>query len=107
MRSSFRDTDADGRISFYDLNNSANRDGYIDAGDLLNPTSAGGWEDAVNGRGNANDRYVDDIIGWDFAEGDNGLPRISQSETRRHAPHCSRKIASPREISAPADDPLP
>jgi subtilisin family serine protease len=79
VRSRLRDTDADGRITFYDLNNSANRslltdvnrNGYIDAGDLLSPTSAGGWEDGVNGRSNANDRYTDDIVGWDFAEGDN------------------------------------
>jgi subtilisin family serine protease len=79
IRSRLRDTDADGRISFYDLNHSANRplmtdvnrNGYIDAGDLLSPASAGGWEDRVNGRGNANDRYTDDIVGWDFAEGDN------------------------------------
>ena len=79
VRSTLRDTDADGRISFYDLNNSANRphltdvnrNGYIDAGDLLSPASAGGWEDGVNGRSNANDVYTDDIVGWDFAENDN------------------------------------
>src|SRR5207237_4793247 len=74
-----RDTDGDGRITFYDLNNAANRpkmtdvnrNGYIDARDLLNPTSVGGWEDGVNGRSNANDVYTDDIVGWDFAENDN------------------------------------
>ena len=79
VRSTLRDTDADGRISFYDLNNSANRgrmtdvnrNGFIDAGDLLSPVSQGGWEDGVNGRSNANDVYTDDIIGWDFAENDN------------------------------------
>jgi subtilisin family serine protease len=78
-RTRLRDSDGDGRISFYDLNNSANRsimtdvnrNGYIDAGDLLSSTSVGGWEDGSNGRSNANDRYVDDIIGWDFAENDN------------------------------------
>ena len=74
-----RDTDGDGRISFYDLNASVNRvlmtdvnrNGYIDAGDLLSPTGVGGWEDGVNGRNNANDAYTDDVIGWDFAENDN------------------------------------
>src|SRR5205823_1247991 len=79
VRSSLRDTDGDGRITFYDLNNAANRplmtdvshNGYIDAGDLLEPTSLGGWEDGVNGRSNANDVYTDDIVGWDFAENDN------------------------------------
>jgi serine protease len=78
-RTRLRDTDGDGRISFYDLNNTANRsvmtdvnrNGYIDAGDLLSPTSVGGWEDGANGRSNANDRYTDDIVGWDFAENDN------------------------------------
>ena len=79
LRPGLRDTDNDGRISFYDLNNPVNRplvtdvnhNGYIDGGDLLNPVSVGGWEDNQNGRSNPNDRYVDDIIGWDFAEGDN------------------------------------
>ena len=78
-RTRLRDTDADGRITFYDLNSAANRpvmtdanrNGYIDAGDLLRPTTAGGWEDGVNGRSNVNDRYTDDLVGWDFAENDN------------------------------------
>ena len=79
VRPTLADTDADGRISFYDLNHPANRpsltdangNGSIDAGDLLRPLAAGGWADGVNGRGNPNDRYVDDIVGWDFADGDN------------------------------------
>jgi subtilisin family serine protease len=79
VRRGLRDVDRDGRISFFDLNNSANRplmtdvnrNGYIDGGDLLSPRSAGGWEDGINGRNNSNDVYIDDIIGWDFAEGDN------------------------------------
>jgi subtilisin family serine protease len=79
VRSRLIDTDADGRISFYDLNApvnrsvtlDGNRNGYIDAGDLLRPASQGGWEDGVNGKSNANDAYTDDIVGWDFAENDN------------------------------------
>jgi subtilisin family serine protease len=79
VKSKLRDTDGDGRISFYDLNSAtnkplmkdANRNGYIDAGDLLRPVSQGGWEDGINGRNNANDVYTDDIVGWDFAENDN------------------------------------
>lgn len=79
IRTALRDADGDGRISFYDLNDAGNRalvadangNGYVDAGDLLRPAGAGGWEDGVNGRSNGKDRYVDDIIGWDFADGDN------------------------------------
>ena len=73
VRSKLRDLDADGRITFYDLNRprnlsamtDVNGNGYIDGGDLLHPLSAGGWEDGVNGRSNANDVYTDDIIGWE------------------------------------------
>jgi subtilisin family serine protease len=73
------DTDGDGRITFYDLNdpanapltNDANGNGYIDAGDLLRPVDEGGWEDGVNGRSGPADVYTDDIVGWDFAEDDN------------------------------------
>lgn len=79
VRSKLIDADSDGVISFYDLNvvpnrasmTDVNRNGFIDAGDLLNPVTKGGWSDGINGKSNANDRYVDDIIGWDFAENDN------------------------------------
>ncbi len=79
IKSKIKDADKDHRITFYDLNRSQNRgvttdvnkNGYIDAGDLLAPLSKGGWEDGVNGKSNANDKYTDDIIGWDFAENDN------------------------------------
>lgn len=76
------DTDGDGIISFYDLNNAANAaytadvngNGRIDGGDLLTPWRAdfsGGWEDGRNGKSNKNDRYMDDIVGWDFGDNDN------------------------------------
>ncbi|WP_428940300.1 S8 family peptidase [Fontivita pretiosa] len=79
LKGRLRDVDRDGVISFYDLNSrfnsryvrDLNHNGYIDAGDLLTSTKRGGWEDGVNGQSNVNDRYIDDIIGWDFAEGDN------------------------------------
>jgi subtilisin family serine protease len=101
LRSRLRDADADGRITFYDLNNSANRslmtdvnrNGYIDAGDLLSPASAGGWEDAVNGRSNASDRYVDDIVGWAFAEGDND-PFDDGSANGGHGTHTAGIIGA-------------
>jgi subtilisin family serine protease len=100
-RTRLRDTDGDGRISFYDLNSSANRpvmtdvnrNGYIDAGDLLSPTSQGGWEDGANGRSNANDRYVDDIIGWDFAENDND-PFDDGSSNGGHGTHTAGIIGA-------------
>ena len=79
VHSRIHDTDHDGRVSFYDLNDPANagvvtdnnRNGYIDAGDLLRPVNQGGWEDGINGKNNPNDVYTDDIVGWDFAQNDN------------------------------------
>jgi len=74
-----RDTDADGLITFWDLNTrdangspinasfarDVNRNGYIDAGDLLNDPR---WEDGSDREHNG---YVDDLIGWDFVNNDN------------------------------------
>jgi subtilisin family serine protease len=74
-----RDTDKDGLITFWDLNarsggrlvngdfaSDVNANGYIDAGDLLNDPR---WENGVDdGAGNG---FVDDLIGWDFANDDN------------------------------------
>jgi serine protease len=79
------DTDSDGIITFVDLNASANagkfgvndlnKNGYIDASDLLAPYKAdgtGGWADKVNGATwTGETAYVDDIVGWDFANNDN------------------------------------
>lgn len=76
IASALTDTDADGLITFYDLNQSINigpgkitdlnANGYIDAGDLLTNTS--GWE---NGGDNGGNGYIDDLIGWDFVNNDN------------------------------------
>ena len=71
-----KDVDGDGRISMVDLNTKANKkylkdtnaNGYIDAGDLLQSMKRLGFEDGVDSDNNG---YVDDIVGWDFAEGDN------------------------------------
>ena len=74
-----RDTDRDGLITFWDLNarqnnggliNGAfvrdiNANGYVDAGDLLNDSR---WENGVDNGGNG---FTDDLIGWDFVNGDN------------------------------------
>ncbi|MEX2138256.1 MAG: S8 family serine peptidase [Pirellulales bacterium] len=73
LRASLTDTDADGIITFRDLNdlvNTAlvsdlNANGYIDGGDLLlDPRWATGIDDEGNG-------MLDDLVGWDFLNGDN------------------------------------
>lgn len=79
------DTDGDGIITFVDLNakanahifgvNDLNKNGYIDAKDLLakyKKNGKGGWEDGINGPTWVGETaYVDDIVGWDFANRDN------------------------------------
>lgn len=68
-----QDIDADGLITFRDLNNIANasfvsdvnKNGRIDAGDLLNDAR---WENGIDEDGNG---YRDDLIGWDFVNNDN------------------------------------
>src|SRR5262249_48914857 len=64
------DTDGDGLITFWDLNEPANQgpgkiadlngNGYIDGGDILKPQSQGGW---ANGIDEGHNGYVDDLIG--------------------------------------------
>jgi subtilisin family serine protease len=81
IRSTLVDTDGDGLITFWDLNDPANagkvadnnHNGYIDAGDILRPISQGGWEDGIDGNGTPGSAngFVDDIIGWDFYNNDN------------------------------------
>src|SRR5262245_7023267 len=78
VRSRLTDTDGDGRITFYDLNNPVNEgpgkvtdlnaNGRIDAGDILPITASGGWSDGVDEGFNG---YRDDLIGWDFLNNDN------------------------------------
>ena len=68
LGSSLSDTDADGLITYRDLNDLANASyvsdlnatGYIDAGDLINDPT---WADGADTDGNG---YVDDISGYDF-----------------------------------------
>src|SRR4030095_9231308 len=92
VRPGLRDVDRDGKISFWDLNHvqnagrlgaaDVNANGYFDgraggapaARHVLRPARAaggGGWADGVNGINNPHDKYVDDVIGWDFADNDN------------------------------------
>jgi len=73
LRVRLKDIDTDGLITFRDLNNSSNasfvrdynRNGRIDAGDLLSDSR---WENRVDEDGNG---YRDDLIGWDFVSNDN------------------------------------
>lgn len=73
LKSALSDTDGDQQITFRDLNTAANSawvkdlngNGYIDAGDLLADSR---WADGIDSDGNA---YLDDLIGWDFANNDN------------------------------------
>jgi subtilisin family serine protease len=75
VKKTLKDADGDGVISFYDLNASANSgrvkdvdgNGRIDAADVLTRAKYGGWADGVDSGANG---YVDDIIGWDFANND-------------------------------------
>jgi len=68
-----KDVNQDGLITFGDLNATANRafvtdknlSGYIDASDLLSDSR---WADGIDGGGNG---YIDDLVGWDFANNDN------------------------------------
>jgi subtilisin family serine protease len=73
LRVRLKDIDTDGLITFRDLNNSSNasfvrdynRNGRIDAGDLLSDSR---WENRIDEDGNG---YRDDLIGWDFLNNDN------------------------------------
>jgi subtilisin family serine protease len=67
------DTDGDRVFTFRDLNQAVNGglvsdlngNGRIDGGDLLRDTR---WANGIDEAGNG---YVDDLIGWDFANNDN------------------------------------
>ena len=73
FRARLNDIDTDGLITFRDLNGAANasyvmdynRNGRIDAGDLLSDAR---WENRADEDGTG---YTDDLIGWDFVNNDN------------------------------------
>ena len=93
------DSDSDGLITFWDLNDSRNwsgtnnitlhlndynTNGYIDAGDLLNNSS--GWANSEDNDGNG---YIDDLIGWDFVENDN-----DPMDANGHGTHAAGTIGA-------------
>lgn len=91
MRGSLVDSDADGRISFRDLNAPANASfvsdlngtSYIDAGDLLQDAR---WENGIDEDGNGR---TDDLIGWDFRSNDN-----DPFDTHGHGTHVAGIIGA-------------
>ncbi len=84
------DVDGDGLYTFWDLNDplnagqvvDGNNNGYIDGGDLLHNTT--GWEDNSDADNNG---YIDDLVGWDFANNDN-----SPFDDNDHGTHVSGTI---------------
>jgi subtilisin family serine protease len=96
VRASLQDTDADGLITFWDLNEAVNQGpgkitdlngtGTIDGGDLLRSVANGGWADGIDQGGNG---YLDDLIGWDFIENDNDPMDIDG-----HGTHTSGTIGA-------------
>ncbi len=91
LRSSLSDSDADGIITFRDLNQSANAsyvsdlngNARIDAGDLLADTR---WENGLDDDSNG---YRDDLIGWDFVNNDN-----DPFDDNNHGTHVSGTIGA-------------
>ncbi len=91
LRAALKDVDGDGLITFRDLNAAANaayvsdinKNGYIDAGDLLKDAR---WADGVDGDRNG---YKDDLIGWDFANNDN-----DPFDDNGHGTHVSGTIGA-------------
>jgi subtilisin family serine protease len=93
-RAKLKDSDGDGLITFYDLNNAANKgrvtdvdhNGRIDAADILTRAKYGGWSD---GRDEGKNGYTDDLIGWDFAGNDN-----NPMDGDGHGTHTAGTIAA-------------
>ncbi len=103
-RANLTDIDGDALITFRDLNDARNKgagkitdqdgDGRITGADLLRPmgktggadNGTGGWADGASNNGDA---YVDDIIGWDFADGDN-----DPMDTQGHGTHVAGTIGA-------------
>ena len=93
LQATLTDTDSDGRITFYDLNEAANATyvtdsnatGYIDAEDLLADTN---WANDIDDDGNG---YTDDLVGWNFSGTGSGS---EPSDGSRHGTHVAGTIAA-------------
>ena len=91
FRGNLSDTDSDGLITLRDLNDALNAafvsdldsNGRIDARDLLADMR---WENGADDDGNG---YLDDLIGWDFANGDN-----DPFDDNGHGTHVSGTIGA-------------
>ena len=91
IRAHLTDTDHDGLITFRDLNDAANKNyvtdinknGYIDAGDLLKDSR---WADGTD---QDNNGYKDDLVGWDFVNNDN-----DPFDDNGHGTHVSGTIGA-------------
>jgi subtilisin family serine protease len=100
LKSKLIDTDEDGLITFRDLNISSNaasvtdhnRNGYIDADDLLQDKR---WIDRKDGngisvnRGGTANGYVDDLVGWNFVHNNN-----KPLDDNRHGTHVAGTIGA-------------
>lgn len=94
-RANLTDTDGDGKITFWDLNEpinigpnkitDLNGNGRIDAGDILRPLAQGGWADGVDQDGS----YGDDLIGYNFVTNTN-----NPFDDNSHGTHVSGTIGA-------------
>jgi subtilisin family serine protease len=91
MRPLIVDIDGDKIVTFLDLNDirnisyvsDINKNGFIDAGDLLTDTR---WSNRTD---DDNNRYIDDLIGWDFINNDN-----NPFDDNGHGTHVSGTIGA-------------
>ena len=91
LRPVLSDVDGDAIVTFRDLNHAANAahvsdlnaNGRIDAGDLLQDAR---WENGADDDANG---YLDDLIGWDFLNGDN-----DPADDNGHGTHVAGTIAA-------------
>ena len=106
VKTTVKDVDNDQVISFYDLNDLANRglvadangNRYIDGGDLLAPLDRGGWADGVDGDPVSGEvSRADDLVGWNFA---NNTKAAFDGPVDDHGTHVAGTIGA----SAGPDD---